>query len=271
MKYSLVFCSLFLSILVMAQPSKEEIIKHHIRKIAKTTTMGESVYEQASWYDREGNDSAQSLYGKISVIKNTFNKGRLISVIHVNDDGKEGDKYLYVYGADGSYTVTETDGAFGMKSYEWYNAKKKLTKSQSPDGNTITYKYDAKGNLTHVNSDGQNNAVKIKRQHFYNAQGQLIRTENDEEGFILKTVYTYDAKGRMTKADYGDGTTSYTYNDKGKLINELTMTGTKEELIVRTTTNEYNDKGLLVKRVEKQKYYSEDESVTTITFEYEYF
>ncbi|MBS1920008.1 MAG: hypothetical protein JST17_07130 [Bacteroidetes bacterium] len=70
-----------------------------------------------------------------------------MQTIWYDSTGKAGDQYDYEYCPDGSYKVSKTDAMFKMKSFEWYNAKDALQKFQSPDRNTLTYKYDAKGKI----------------------------------------------------------------------------------------------------------------------------
>lgn len=250
MKCFLTFISLFFCTLVFAQPSKEEILKHHISKVTQKRMVGDAVYTQVYWYDRKGNDSAKLAYDKKTTIKNSYKNGKLVSMIYTTENGKEDNKYEYAYNADGSYKITETDGSFGMKSYEWYNTKNKIIKSQSPDGNTITYKYDAKNRLINVSSDGKNEGIKIKRQHFYDGKGQLIKTNNEQDRDKTIIVYTYDTKG--------------------KLIKESETGSWLEEPVTIVTEYQYNDKGLLEKMVEKRKPKSEEESLTTVVYEYEY-
>jgi YD repeat-containing protein len=139
-----------------------------------------------------------------------------------------------------------------MKSYEWYDTKGKLVKSQSPDGNTTTYKYNAKGKVITVISDGKNHGVKINHKYTYNAKGQLAKEERNVDGNKSTTTYEYDAKGNAVKTTM-----------KGE------WEGEKTEYVA---TSEYNDKGLIIKKVMKSKNGSTEGegAITTYEFEYEY-
>lgn len=226
-----------------AQPSQAEVEKYHIRKVIIKKTIDGSVYTDTYWYDGEGNDSAMQVNNKLSVIKSSFKGGKLVSKQMITDD-RQGDKYDYEYAADGSYKETYTDGEFGSISYKWTDAKKRLQKSQSPDGNTLTYKYDTKGNLTNVVSDGNNGGMKINRNYFYNAKNNLTKTEQQMSGTKSGSVYSYNTKNQLVKrADddsYTKSTTTYEYNDKGLLLKTIRQAKMQNEVLpTETTVYEY--------------------------------
>lgn len=170
----------------------------------------------------------------------------------VKANGKK-DVYSYTYLHDGSYKETLTDGDFGMKSYEWYDKKGKLVKSQSPDGNTTTYKYDAKGKQISAVSDGKNYGTKINNKYTYNARGQLIKSERKTDESKSATTFQYDAKGNAIKS-----------------INKGVWGGEPGESI---STNTFNEKGLIIRKVVKSRNESTvgESPVTTYEYEYEYY
>ena|SRR5687767_2460791 len=226
-----IFLLVFLlsAISLFAQPEKEEIKKFKIKKVFERRIENADTTTKTWWYDRKGYDSVRLMYGETQTIKNTFKSGRLVTKTISKAEGKP-DVYIYVYNADGSYKETYTDGSFGMKSYAWYDKKDKLLKSQSPDRNTTTYKYDAKGKLLSVKSDGVNQGVKYDHRSIYNAKGQLIRSELNTDGNKSVINYEYDQKGKLVKkvqkgtweGDSTESTSQFEYNDKG-LTRKMTM------------------------------------------------
>lgn len=253
MKAILMAAAILTSAIVCAQPSAQNIKKYKIKKAVERRIDDGGTNENYWYFDVRGNDSIRSMFGEAVSIKNTFKNGRLeektILRAKVNGASKD-DIHSYEYNPDGSYKVTYTDGSFGMKSYTWYDKKDNILKVQSPDGNTTTYKYDAKGKLLSVVSDGVNSGVRINRKYYYNAKGQLIKEENsmDEN----KSVYTYQ------------------YDAKGRLLKTIQKGGWQGENATVESKYEYNDKGLKSKIVMKAKT-EEGESVTTYEYEYEYY
>jgi YD repeat-containing protein len=253
MKAIFIAITILASMIAYAQPSGEDIKKHKIKKTIQRRIDDGGTQENFWYYDRNGNDSVKSMFGDTVSIKNTFKNGKLaektILRAKVNGAAKD-DVYTYEYKPDGSYKVTYTDGSFGMKSYDWYDKKDNILKSQSPDGNTTTYKYEAKGKLVSVTSDGHNSGTKINRKYYYNAEGQLIKEENsmDEN----KSVYTYQ------------------YDAKGRLLKMIQKGGWQGENATVESKYDYNEKGLKSKIVMKAKT-DEGESTTTYEYEYEYY
>lgn len=226
-----------------AQPSQADVEKYHIRKVIIKKTIDGTVYTDTYWYDGEGNDSAMLVNNKTSIIKSSFKGGKLIGK-SLTTDGKQGDIFVYEYAADGSYKEMHTDGEFGMTSYKWFDAKKRLQKTQSPDGNTITNNYDAKGNLISAVSDGSNGGMKIKRTYFYNAKNSLTKTEQEMDGMKSTSSYSYNTKNQLAKRSDDDGytksTTTYEYNDKGLLLKTIRQAKMQNEVLpTETTVYEY--------------------------------
>jgi YD repeat-containing protein len=234
------------NIACFAQPSQQEIKKHHIRKAIEKRIDDGGTAEKLWYYDRKGLDSAVTMYGETSSYTYTWlRNGKVDTKTLVKKDGKK-DTYTYQYQPDGSYKETMTDGSFGMKSFEWYDKKGNIIKSQSPDGNTTTYKYDAKGRLITVVSDGHNQGVKINNKYSYNAKGQLIKMERNADG--------------------NKSTITYQYNAKGVLIKDISKGEWEGEKFETISEHEYNEKGLLKKTVAKSA-----SVVTTYEYEYEYY
>lgn len=249
MKRIFSFILSLLTVPVFAQQvTTADIKKHRIRKITETTA-GQYGTTSRFWiYDRKGYDSLQSNSDDTSTFYYTFKKGKLAEkrvALSQKPDRDHVDTYTYAYSADGSYTITYRDGAFGMKSYEWYDAKGRMTRSQSPDGNTTSYKYNAAGKLLSVVSDGKNNGIKVNHKYSYNSKGLLAKKESNTDGNKSEVNYLYDAKGRLVKETQKGG-----------------WEGEESETV---STFEYNEKGLLKKIITQQ-----GEEVTTITYKYEY-
>ena len=231
MKFHLISICICLSYIAIAQPSKEEIIKHRIKKVTLTSKIDRSIDTEIFFYDRKGNDSLRINGDSKVTFKNEYQDGRLMSSLVIDETGKEKDKFEYTYSPDGSYKKTRIDGEFKMQSHEWYNAKNKKIKSQSPDGNTLTYKYDAKERLASITSDGANSGIKVKRTYLYDAKGNMIKEDVDIDGSKAVTTYFYNAKNQLTREiskgdSWGIGylnTIDYTYNSKG-LISKKTET-----------------------------------------------
>lgn len=254
MKPILIVTAILLSVIAHTQPSAENVKKHKIRK-AIERRIDDGGTEENYWiYDKKGNDTVRSMFGKTVFIKNTFKKGKLSEKILLSagvNGAAANDVYTYEYAADGSYKVTYKDGSFGMKSYDWYDKKDNILKSQSPDGNTTTFKYNAKGKLLTVASDGKNDGVKISRKYYYNAKGQMTKVEDSMDGTNTVTTYEYD--------------------DKGRVIKSLQKGGWQGENTTVESVFQYNVKGLKSKIVMTTNTGEGEPSVMTYEYEYEYY
>jgi YD repeat-containing protein len=238
--------------LAIAQPTKEEIKKYRIRQVTEKRVSGDDIQTQIWIYGVKGYDSINAYNGEVKKIKNEFKSGKLSRKTYTDSIGKAADIYDYSYKPDGSYLETYTDPVYKMKSFVWYNAKGDIIKSQSPDGNTTTYKYDPKRNLLSVKSDGKNEGIKVEHTYMYE-KGKLIKAVKNVNGNITTILYEYDViTGRTSK---------------------VTETGSWEgEKYESVYSFEYNDKGLPTKRTLSTKNDSSPgTSVTVYEYSYEYY
>jgi RHS repeat-associated protein len=74
-----------------------------------------------------------------------------------------------------------------------YDSLSRLTSATNPESGTITYNYDADGNL----------------------QSKIAPKPNQILGATVTTTYTYDALNRLTQKSYDDGTTAANYGYDG--------------------------------------------------------
>ena len=120
--------------------------------------------------------------------------------------------------------------ALGNATTMAYDELGRLKKITDADNGETTYEYDENGNRvlvidargyrTESDYDERNRLVKVRQQvadneyvmtsHRYNANGELIETENGEHHV---TRYYYDALGRLVKTVYADGGEDSIYYD----------------------------------------------------------
>jgi len=97
-----------------------------------------------------------------------------------------------------------------------------MLKSQSPDGNLTSYKYDAKGRLITATSNGKNGGILRNDKYVYDPKGRLIRLEKLVDNYKAILSYEYDEKNQLVRAVEKSKTasnpseiiTNYTYNEK---------------------------------------------------------
>lgn len=253
MKYFFLACCVLTSLTILAQPTPVQVKKYKIMKAVERRIGDADTLTQFWYFDRKGYDSIQSMFNNPVAYRYSFKNGRVdtktVLRAGVNEASKD-DVYQYEYKPDGSYKETFTDGSFGMKSYQWFDKKGNVLKSQSPDGNTTTYKYDTKGNISQVVSDGHNSGVKLNHKYTYNAKGQMTKEDRSTDGNTALTIYQYNAKGQAIAT-----TTSMKWEG---------------EISESKGTNEYNSKGLLAKRTLKITAADGAESIVVYEYEYEY-
>jgi len=210
--------SLLLSVTVFSQHAAAEIKKWKISKMKVTNVAGENTAITDRYFDKEGRDTAEysSGTGRKSVRFELNHKGLPAKAV-TSKDGEETETSVYNYQPDGAYKISNTDKAFGLTRYEWYDKNGRLAKSQSPDGNTTTYTYNSKGNLVSIQSDGENSGMKINITVSYNSKGQRLKEVSTGEykwtkehyyakGLLVKTISTSQFDGEKSTS-----TSTYSY------------------------------------------------------------
>jgi hypothetical protein len=184
-------------------------------------------------------------------------------IVKIND--KQNDEIIlrkeFIYNPDGLLTeerTYNTDGNVHRISKYIYDSKNQLIKEDSynPDeiDVTYTYEYDGSGNKVKETkrSGTMGNSVTV-----YKWLGkQLIEEEtaDDKIGKEEKITYEYNDKGQKTKKKRRHYyfattiTTTYTYNDTGKLIQEVEKSSAG---VSSKITYQYDDRGLLVSDIWK--------------------
>ncbi|MCO6449305.1 MAG: right-handed parallel beta-helix repeat-containing protein, partial [Caldilineales bacterium] len=111
------------------------------------------------------------------------------------------------YGYDDNYRLTSANGPGLSETYAWDAAGNRTGKSG------VTFTYDAAGQLT-SSSDGVT----------YTYDGSGNRVTRTQSGQV--TTYNWDARGRLTRIDYPDGSHSaYTYDAQDRRISKRDRSG----------------------------------------------
>ncbi|PWN69184.1 hypothetical protein C1631_014070 [Chryseobacterium phosphatilyticum] len=148
-------------------------------------------------------------------------------------------------------TVTTTELGTGNGASGGNNRFKKQIKdplenviSSEDQGGVITYKYNAAGNNTEANYQG--NIVKTA----YDIYGNKTRFEDPSNG-----VYEYEYYGFMgavSKIKSPKGEKTFEYNTKGQLIKQTEKTASGNDTD-KSITFTYNDKGLITQKTGTSK------------------
>jgi YD repeat-containing protein len=202
MKSLLFFCGLFISFLVFAQYSPQEIKKYKISKVIKISVNGDAseTQKQEKLYDSYGNDTATYLDGQLYMrsVYEYNEKGQPAKRITYNFSGNENETALYEYNPDGTFIISNTDKQFEMTDFTYYDKQGRITKTVSPDKAEKIYSYNLKGQLIGIKSKPGNGGVLVNIQYTYNPKGQLIKEASIGE-YKWTLTYTYNAKGLIAK------------------------------------------------------------------------
>ncbi|MGE5371936.1 MAG: RHS repeat-associated core domain-containing protein [Solirubrobacterales bacterium] len=147
---------------------------------------------------------------KASYTYDAFN--RVTKVTNTKDDTVISE-YRYTYDNNGN--ITAITDASGVTNYE-YDALDRLKKVTRPDGKTVSYTYDVKGNRISAVGDQATIAESVYIKANYNPADQLTSYTTGS----VTTSFDYDATGLRIKKTAGDSTTRYLYNAAGKVIAE---------------------------------------------------
>lgn len=217
----------------------------------------------------KSNDNTIEYYDNGRLKQITYKNGSWIKYTY-NDDSmnyttltSSGETTKTVYN-DAFYPVEYTDES-SIKTEYTYDSNYRVKTEKSGD-ETTTYTYDSKGNvISYVTSNEKNNTY-----YTYNSNGKIIREQSGND----YTYYTYDAKGNnlilaTLKKDYqGEApalydssltcfdTTTYTYDDKGRILKEENSNGS-------SVSYEYDASGNVTK--ETNVTVENDKTKTTVT------
>ncbi|NJN66382.1 MAG: hypothetical protein HC884_06535 [Chloroflexaceae bacterium] len=140
--------------------------------------------------------------------------------------------FSYHYADDGSGYTVMTDGRGNLWRYV-YNEKGQIVEERNPDGKSVFYEYDRRGNRSSV-TDRRGNTTR----YWYDSEGKLISVMdamNNITQFVYdnrldvlvreidpsgrETRHEYDAHGnRIKTTDPSGGVTSYIYNEYGQVV-----------------------------------------------------
>ena len=125
-------------------------------------------------------------------------------------------KYEYIYGADGKSTnVIRWWRNFKYTGYFYYDTKGRLIKEKTTNNQIITYKY---GNGNYPSMTTVQSSLDDKGDvYMYDNEGKNISVEGEYEGI---TYYKFDDKGRLIEKKTSTGSTYYTYDENDNVITE---------------------------------------------------
>ena len=132
-----------------------------------------------------------------------YNYDDLYRLNNVQKDANQTESYTYDQVGNRLTSITATDWTF--------NANNEL---QSYYG--VTYQYDANGNTTQKNNNGQ------IQNYIYSVDNRLVEVQDASGNSIAR--YTYDPFGRRISKTVGGTTTYFLYSDEG-LIGEYDSAG----------------------------------------------
>jgi YD repeat-containing protein len=203
----------------------QDIGAHH-----QTTTYG---------YDRQGNVTSIDgpLSGSADVTVNSYDA--LNRLIRVTDPNAGQVSYAY----DGRDQLVSVSDPRNVTTSYTYDGLNNLTQLASPDTGLTVNTHDAAGNLlTSTDAKGQ------QARYAYDALNRVTRMDYFSAAGVLAAshTHTYDAgtsqKGRLTGIEEPASTSSYSYDQQGRLLSESrTING-----VVYATGYAYDASGRLI-------------------------
>jgi RHS repeat-associated protein len=170
---------------------------------------------------------------------------------------------FYTYDALGNLLRVDQKGTAPSDSTQWrtrtftYDSLSRLLTANNPESGTITYSYDADGNLVQKTSPAPNQTGSATQtvSYCYDALHRVTGKGYGAQSCPLTTpvvTYAYDsgtnAIGHLTSLTDQAGTASYTYDILGRLSAETrTLTGANNASISKNLSYEYNLDGSLYK------------------------
>jgi RHS repeat-associated protein len=168
---------------------------------------------------------------------------------------------LYAYDGLGNLLRVDQKGTAPSDSSQWrtrtftYDSLSRLLTATNPESGTITYSYDADGNLLQKTSPAPNQTGTATQtvSYCYDALHRVTGKGYGAQSCPLATpvvTYAYDsgtnAKGHLTSLTDQAGTASYSYDILGRLATETrTITGANNASISKNLSYSYNLDGSL--------------------------
>jgi RHS repeat-associated protein len=170
---------------------------------------------------------------------------------------------LYTYDALGNLLRVDQKGTAPSDSTQWrtrtftYDSLSRLLTANNPESGTITYSYDADGELLQKTSPAPNQTGSATQtvSYCYDELHRVIGKGYGAQSCPLASpvvTYVYDsgtnAIGKLTSLTDQAGTATYSYDILGRLSGETrTLTGANNAAIPKSLSYEYNLDGSLYK------------------------
>lgn len=211
-----------LTLLAVVATSAVFAQKKVVTETELSTTDG-SVVVAHNFYNAAGNRSLRLVEGVSQTIYtyNALNQVEREDFYDLTDSSNSPYRtYLYTYNQAGQRT-----------------SKQELAGQRSLD--TESYTYDEHGNIATVTPGRL--PVPIQHTNEYDNGGNLIKHTVSFMGNEMSVdIYTYE-NGVLVKSESGNAVTTYTYDENGLLITEVTTTGEGNEQSVTEISYEYAD------------------------------
>ena len=203
---------------------------NYLNKLTKTIApFDERNAETVNEYDKNGNviKVIQNIDdGKKSITRNQYNAMGLLERVTLSDGTLNGGKNItkYFYNNAGIQTKmytgmsSESDTSYLTTNYEYDSWLRPVRTTDSTGYNSGTITYDLNGNVL-TNTDANGNVT----TNTYDALNRVLTANtinpNDSSKNVSKS-YQYDKMGRTVRTTVNDKSTTYLYDDLGRVYQE---------------------------------------------------
>ena len=203
---------------------------NYLNKLTKTIApFDERNAETVNEYDKNGNviKVIQNIDdGKKSITRNQYNAMGLLEKVTLSDGTLNGGKNItkYFYNNAGIQTKmytgmsSESDTSYLTTNYEYDSWLRAVRTTDSTGYNSGTITYDLNGNVL-TNTDANGNVT----TNTYDALNRVLTANtvnpNDSSKNVSKS-YQYDKMGRTVRTTVNDKSTTYLYDDLGRVYQE---------------------------------------------------
>jgi YD repeat-containing protein len=120
---------------------------------------------------------------------------------------------------------------FGPQAYaydEHGRVRSMTIAKRDEDAYRYDYRYDDRGRVIRV--DSLESGIHQHSSYRYGSDGRLVESEND----FVTFHYSYDPRGRVVSVKDGRGEVALSYDDRGRLVREVTRDGPADPLRIHT-------------------------------------
>jgi len=184
--------SFFISVIVIAQVERSDIIERKIRAVTKTTYLNtDTVHKEVikTFFSRSGDDSLTYYNGVLTFrfVATKDNNGRVIKLARYDAQNREDELHTYKYNKNGSYSIEIMAHGAGTISLAKYDKNNLCMEEEIESSYALVYVRNANGKTEKILSRQKENKTETIAIFYFDKNGLPVKGEGTTQGG--KTIF----------------------------------------------------------------------------------